>query len=194
VDGQALAAAALFAAHVTPVATVHINFGGDNHTDADFAAEANQLASAGQNGQTAPTSGVKGIQAVLNAMASLGLSDKVTFATFNVFGRNLAGISKVTSRAGRDHYGNHAVMVMVGKNVAPGVIGGPAASTGGAYVASDIDSATGAAKTGGDIPAAQTHVAACRTLGVALGIPAELVDQDLVQSSGGKVVKAALAM
>ena len=52
----------------------------------------------------------------------MGLSDKVTFATFNVFGRNLNGISKTESRQGRDHYGNHSTCVMIGKNVAPGVL------------------------------------------------------------------------
>ena len=138
-------------------------------------------------------SGVQGIQAVMDALASLALSDKVTFATLNVFGRNLNGIAKVTSRTGRDHYGNHAVTVMIGKNVAPGVVGGVTASSSGAYLASDIDSATGnSVASGGDIPAAQTHVAAARTLGVALGIPESQIASDFVGSAGGKVVKAAL--
>src|SRR3954469_16027735 len=161
VKGQALAAAALIAANVTPVVTMHIGFGGDNHSDQDLQAEADQH-----------VSGVQGIQAVMDALASLGLTDKVTFATLNVFGRNLNGIAKVQSRTGRDHYGNHAVTVMIGKNVAPSVICGATASGSGAYFASDIDSATGnSVASGGDIPAAQTHVAAARTLGVALGIP-----------------------
>jgi hypothetical protein len=179
--GQALAAAALIAANVTPVVTIHIGFGGDNHSDQDLQAEADQH-----------VSGIQGIQAVMDALASLQLTDKVTFATLNVFGRNLNGIAKVTSRTGRDHYGNHAVTVMIGKNVAPGVIGGVAAGTGGAYQASDIDSATGNAATGGDIPAAQTHVAAARTLGVALGIPEAQLSTDFVASAGGKVVRPAL--
>ena len=42
VKGQALAAAALIAANVTPVVTVHIAFGGDNHTDSNLQAEADQ--------------------------------------------------------------------------------------------------------------------------------------------------------
>ena len=54
----------------------------------------------------------------------VSLTERVTFATMNVFGRNLNGIQKVTDRTGRDHYGNHSVMVMIGKNVKPGVIGG----------------------------------------------------------------------
>jgi len=35
----------------------------------------------------------------------------------NVFGRDLSGTAKVTGRGGRDHFGNHGVMVMIGKNV-----------------------------------------------------------------------------
>jgi hypothetical protein len=183
VKGQALAAAALIAAKVTPVVTMHIPFGGDNHSDQNLQAEADQH-----------VTGAQGIQAVQDALATLSLTDKVTFATLNVFGRNLNGVAKVTSRTGRDHYGNHSVMVMIGKNVAPGVIGGVAATgSAGAYAASDIDSATGKAVTGGDIPAAQTHVAAARTLGVALGIPSSQLGADFVAGAGGKVVNAALS-
>jgi hypothetical protein len=182
VKGQALAAAALIAANVTPVVTMHIGFGGDNHTDQDLQAEADQH-----------VTGVQGIQAVQDALAMLSLTDKVTFATLNVFGRNLNGIAKVTSRTGRDHYGNHSVTVMIGKNVASSVIGGVTpGGMSGAYVASDIDSASGAAMAGGDIPVAQTHVAAARTLGVALGIPETALGDDFVASAGGKVVHAAL--
>jgi hypothetical protein len=73
------------------------------------------------------------------------------------------------------------------------VVGGVTTSSSGAYQASDIDSATGnSVASGGDIPAAQTHVAAARTLGVALGIPESQVASDFVSSAGGKVVKAAL--
>jgi uncharacterized protein DUF1501 len=187
VQGQALAAAALFAANVTPVVTMRIAFGGDNHTDSSLQAEADQH-----------VSGVAGIQQVMDALAGLSvngspLSDKVTFATMNVFGRNLNSIAKAEARAGRDHYGNHAVMVMIGKNIKPGVIGGlTTPASGNALQASDIDSATGTAKAGGDIPAAQTHVAAARTLGVALGIPSAQLNTDFISSAGGKVVNAAL--
>ena len=58
-----------------------------------------------------------------------------------------------------------SVTVMIGKNVAPGVIGGVTPGPSGAYVASDLDSKTGAAVAGGDIPVAESHVAAARTLG-----------------------------
>ena len=182
VQGQALAAAALFAANVTPVVTMHIAFGGDNHTDTNLQAEADQH-----------VSGIAGIQQVMDALANLSLSDKVTFATLNVFGRNLNSIAKAEARAGRDHYGNHAVMVMIGKNVKPSVIGGlTTPASGNALQASAIDSATGAASASGDIPANQTHVAAARTLGIALGIPSSQLAGDFISSAGGKVVNAAL--
>jgi len=179
--GQALAAASLISANVTPVVTMHIAFGGDNHTDQDLLTEANQH-----------VTGVQGIQAVMDALAALGLSDKVTFATLNVFGRNLNGIAKTDGRTGRDHYGNHAVTVMIGKYIAPSVIGGVTPAASGAYLASSIDSATGAAVPTGDIPAAQTHVAAARTLGVALGIPEDKLAPDFIATAGGKVIRAAL--
>jgi Protein of unknown function (DUF1501) len=181
VKGQSLAAAALIAANVTPVVSMHIPFGGDNHSDQNLQQEADQT-----------VSGVTGIQTLMTSLAGLNLTDKVTFATMNVFGRNLNGIAKVTSRAGRDHYGNHCVTVMIGKNVAPGVIGGITAASSGAYVASGISSASGAASTSGDISADDTHVAAARTLGAALGIPASVMNGDFIQSAGGAVVPAAL--
>jgi hypothetical protein len=179
--GQGLAAAALISANVTPVVTMHIGFGGDNHTDTDLAGEAAQH-----------VTGVAAIQAVQDALAGLGLIDKVTFATLNVFGRNLNGIAKTDGRTGRDHYGNHAVTVMIGKNVKAGVYGGVAQGSSAAYLASAMDSATGAPNPAGDIPVAQTHVSAIRTLGVALGIPEDQLNTDFTAMAGGKVVKAAV--
>ena len=187
VNGQALAAAALISANVTPVVTVHLSFGGDNHTDANLQAEADQH-----------VSGIRGIQTIMNALGTLtdsagvSLTERVTFATLNVFGRNLNGIQKVTDRTGRDHYGNHAVMVMIGKNVKAGVYGGVVAATNGTYSAGDIDSATGAQVTGGDITAAKSQAAAVRTLGAALGIPDSVAAGDYTAGAGGKVVTAAL--
>jgi hypothetical protein len=184
-SGQALAAAALISANVTPVVTVHIPFGGDNHSDADLAKETSDH-----------TTGVQGIQAVMDALAGMNLQDKVTFATLNVFGRNLNGIDKTEMKQGRDHYGNHSVAVLIGKNIAPGTTGGVGAvsdrASNGALGAIDIDSSSGAGMMGGDIPRAETHVAVARTLGVALGIPAEAMDKDFVAGAGGKVVGTTL--
>ncbi|MBV9945579.1 MAG: DUF1501 domain-containing protein, partial [Myxococcales bacterium] len=181
VKGQSLAAAALIAANVTPVVTVHIPFGGDNHSDQNLQAEADQH-----------VSGVQAIATLMSNLKSLSLQDKVTFATWNVFGRNLNGIAKVTNRAGRDHYGAHAVTVMIGKNVAPGVTGGPVANSSGAYAASAINSTTGLASASGDIGADATHDAAARTLVAALGIPSSVAGGDFIASAGGKVVPSAL--
>lgn len=82
-------------------------------------------------------------------------------------------------------------MMMIGKNVKPGVIGGVVKNSSGAYVAADIDSASGGV-AGADIPAAETHVAAARTLGAVLGIPAEVLADDFVASAGGKIINQAL--
>jgi hypothetical protein len=180
VAGQALAAAALISAKVTPVVTMHIPFGGDNHDDSNLAAEVAQT-----------VSGVAGITTLMQSLSSLNLTDQVTFATMNVFGRNLDGIAKVTSRAGRDHYGSHNVAVLIGKNIAQGVVGGVTLLN-GALVASDIDSATGTAVATGDIPKDQTHAAMARTLGVALGIPSSALDADFAPSAGGKLVPSAV--
>jgi len=185
--GQARAAGALFLAKVTPAVTIRLAFGGDNHSDADLQNEADQH-----------DTGIESIQTVLDVLAELGLSDQVTFATLNVFGRNLNG-SKVEGRAGRDHYANHAVSVLIGKNVAPGVTGGIAMGTGGGFgggasqlAAAHIDSSTGLPSPDGDIPSSQTYGALARTLGVALGIPAPLLEPDFNANAGGKVVNAAL--
>lgn len=187
VSGQALAAAALISANVTPVVTLHVPFGGDNHTD-------NNL----QNEIDEHVTGVQGIQAVMDAVAAMGLRDRVTFSTLNVFGRNLNGIDKTEQRQGRDHYGNHSVAVMIGKNIAPGVIGGvlPIEDRGsnGALGAAGIDSATGAPSASGDVGREQTHVAMAKTLGVALGIPSAALDSAFVASANSKVIPAALTI
>jgi hypothetical protein len=192
VQGQAQAAAALIAANVTPVVTVHIGFGGDNHTDGNLQAEADQH-----------VSGIQGIQQIMTALANTKdasgnpLTDLVTFATMNVFGRNLNNISKLsstTSPGGRDHFGNHNVMVIIGKNVKSSVIGGVTADSKGTLVASGIDSATGASvASGGDIDTTKTQTSAARTLGAALGIPDAVAANDYIAAAGGKVVTAALA-
>ena len=187
VQGQALAAAALIAANVTPVVTVKIDFGGDNHSDANLAGEV--------AAHTDSKRGVAGINMILQALSDNGLQDKATFSTLNVFGRNLNGIAKTESKAGRDHYGSHSVAVMIGKNVAPGVTGGVTNVTGGfgssgtALGAGDIDSASGAVvASGGDVARTDTHVAMARTLGAALGIPQSQMDTALVQGGTGKVI------
>jgi hypothetical protein len=189
VHGQALAAAALIAAKVTPVVTLHIPFGGDNHTDANLDDETFDHTDHDNTGR-----GVPGIQAVMDALSSLSLADTASFATMNVFGRDLSGTSKVTSLGGRDHFGNHAVMVMIGKNVAPGVTGGTGIITGSVYGATGINSTTGASMTtGGDIAMTDTGVSAAKTLGLALGIDKALLTPDFIDNGTIKPVSATLS-
>ena len=188
VAGQALAAAALIAAKVTPVVTLHVPFGADNHEDPGLADEVFAHRDGGGD-----KSGVPGIQAVQDALASLNLSDAATFATMNVFGRDLSGTNKVTSRGGRDHFGNHSVMIMIGKNVNPGVTGGCALINEDVYGASDIDSETGRSLgSGGDIPRGDTNVAAAKTLGLALGIDSASLEPNFTDGGSIKHVRSAL--
>ncbi|HEX2733591.1 MAG TPA: DUF1501 domain-containing protein [Polyangiaceae bacterium] len=186
VASQGKAAAALIQANVSPVLTVRISFGGDNHSDNSLANEVSQ--------HTATDNGCAGIQAIMDELTSASLQDKVTFMTFNVFGRNLND-SKASARSGRDHYGNHSVAVVIGKNVNPGVYGGVRAVNGGQLGASGIDSATGdsvASDSDADIPRLQTHVAMARTVGAALGLTPEIVDNMFNTDAGGKLITAAI--
>lgn len=185
VPDQARAAAALIAANVSPVISVRLAFGGDNHSDNNLANEVAQ--------HTADDNGCAGIQAIQDELATAGLSDKVTFMTLNVFGRNLND-SKASARSGRDHYGNHSVAVLIGKNVNAGVYGG-VRPVGSQLGASAIVSSTGESALSdseGDIPRLETHVAMGRTCGLALGIPAENVDSMFNVGVGGKAITAAL--
>ncbi len=186
VASQGKAAAALIQANVSPVITVRIGFGGDNHSDSNLANEVAQ--------HTDTDNGCAGIQLILDELVAAGIEDRATFMTLNVFGRNLND-SKASARSGRDHYGNHSVAVVIGKNVKPGVYGGVRPVKGGQLGASGIDSATGDSvpDDGGDIPRLETHVAMARTVGVALGIPEESVDGMFNTGAGGKVISAAIA-
>jgi hypothetical protein len=188
VHGQALAAAALIAAKVAPVITLHIPFGGDNHTDPGLGDETFDHTDHDGSGR-----GVPGIQAVMDAVASLGLTDNVTFATMNVFGRDLSGTSKVTALGGRDHFGNHGVMVLIGKNVNPGVTGGTGVLTGSVYAATGINATTGASMlTGGDVALADTKVSAAKTLGAALGIDQALLKSDFIDNGTIKPIASTI--
>ncbi len=173
--GQATAAAVLIKMNVSPVVSIHIPFGGDNHTDADLARE------------TAETvSGVAAIGLLMQKLAEYGLSDRVTFAAMNVFGRTLG----TKGTRGRDHLANHHVTLMIGKRIRSSVIGGlePKAGDFGAR-AIDSRAGAGAAAGAGDIPFEETLGAMGKTLGAALGVPANVLDDNI---SVGKPVTAAL--
>jgi len=175
-DGQVIAAVALIKMNVSPVVTIRINFGGDNHTDLDLAKfEAPQH-----------EAGVNTIGQLMEALRVAGLQDRVMFAMYNVFGRTL----KKNGLVGRDHWASHHTAVMIGKPIRAGVIGGLEPKAGD-YYATPIDSRTGAGVIGGgDIPFAETLSALGKTLGVAAGVAPAVMDRHVL---GGKVVGAALA-
>lgn len=177
-DGQIVAAVSLIRMNVTPVAVISLRFGGDNHADAGLmASEVPQHAA--------------GVATIARLMAELdrhGLSDRVTFAMLNVFGRTLAR----KGTAGRDHWANHHVTPIIGKHVRAGVVGGLEPAARGEFAAASIDAATGRAVPGGggDIQLADSLGALGKTLGAALGIDAGYLDQHITT---GKIVRGALA-
>lgn len=179
-QAQIRTAAVLAAMKISPVVTVHLDFGGDTHTDAGLATETARY----------PTA-VASIGLLMSELAGLksegSLPHDVVFATLNVFGRTL----KKQGYGGRDHHDGHHTMVISGPGVAPGVIGGLAANPDGdEYIAQPIDSVTGAAASDADIPFEQTLGAAGKTLGRILGIDETRV-HEMVEP--GKIIEAAIA-
>jgi hypothetical protein len=173
-DSQVLAAITLIQMNVSPVVSIHIPFGGDNHRDIALAAETTQT-----------VSGVATIASLMKQLATAGLQDKVTFMSLNVFGRTLGH----GNADGRQHNGNHQVSITIGKPFRGGVVGGvgPVASDYGALA---IDSKSGAGSAGGDIRAFDTLAAFGQTMLASVGS-----DSSSITSPGGtgKVVTAALA-
>ena len=171
---QVLAAVTLIKMNVSPVVSMHVPFGGDNHTDTDLA------------GETKQTVAATGTLALLfQKLTELGLQDRVTFAAMNVFGRTLA--KKGTT--GRDHLANHHTTVMFGKGIKPGVVGGLVPQAGD-FAALPIVSATGVGDPSGDIAFNDTLGAMGKTLGMALGVSPPALDQNIMT---GKPVLSALA-
>ena len=172
-DSQMLAAVTLIQMKVTPVISVHIPFGGDNHRDIGLAAETAQT-----------VSGVATIASLMAQLTKAGLADQVTFATLNVFGRTLGP----SNTDGRQHNENHQVSIAIGKPFAGGVIGavGPVAKD---YGALPLDSQTGKGTAGGDVSALETLPSFGRTLLSAVGVDKTTLDAEII---GGKVIGAAL--
>jgi Protein of unknown function (DUF1501) len=174
-DGQITAAVTLIRMNVSPVVAIHIEFGGDNHSDVGLLQfEVPQTAI-----------GIQRIGQLMAQLAQYNLQDQVTFAMYNVFGRTL----KKNGTAGRDHWASHHTTVMIGKSISPGVIGGlePMA---GDYYALPIDSVSGkGVPGGGDIAFADTLGAMGKTLGAAVGLDQAVLDQNITR---GKIVRAAL--
>ena len=175
-DSQVAAAVVLFRMNVAPVVSIHIPFGGDNHTDSSLATETRET-----------VAGVAAIGNLWTQLNAAGLQDRVTFAMMNVFGRTL---SAARNTNGRDHQSDHHVTVLIGKPFKGSVVGGlePTSSD---YRALSIDSASGAGIAGGtgDILFSDTLASAGKTLAAGSGVDRGFVDQDIRR---GKVVAGAL--
>jgi hypothetical protein len=171
---QVKAAITLVQMKVSPVVTIHIPFGGDNHRDLHLATETAQT-----------LSGVATIASLTEQLAAAGLSDQVTFATLNVFGRTLGP----GNENGRAHNGNHQVSLTIGKPFRGGVVGavGPVDTDYGALA---VDAKTGAGRAGAEILPVDTLAAFARTLLAAVG-----ADDSVITPPRGtaKVVSGALA-
>ena len=173
---QVKTAAVLAAMNITPVITIRLRFGGDNHADAGLARETKEHISALQQ--------IKTLMQELDQLKTV-LKHDVIFGSLNVFGRTL----KKKGTAGRDHNSNHHVTVLMGKGIKPGVVGGIQLDKAKKdYQATTINSNTG--KPGGDIAFEDTLNSMGKTLGVALGVSESRMDEIL---PSGKVVKSAIA-
>jgi hypothetical protein len=173
-DSQVLAAITLIQMNVSPVVSIHIPFGGDNHRDVALATETAQT-----------VSGVATIVSLMQQLATAGLQDKVTLMTLNVFGRTIGP----GNTDGRQHNGNHQVSITIGKPFRGGVMGA-VAPVAPDYGATAMSSTTGAGGSGGDIHPVDTLAAFGQTMLAAVG-----ADPSVITSPGGssKVVAAALA-
>jgi hypothetical protein len=171
---QITAAVGLIRLKVAPVLSITLPFGGDNHADDGL-----------QNEATQHVDSVAAIGQLMTLLDQNGLSDSVTFASLNVFGRTLLRKGTV----GRDHWPRHAVSLLIGKRIRAGVVGGLVPYQDD-FTSVGIDSATGRpVDGGGDIPYEDTLGAVGKTIGTAVGIAASTLDAAI---TAGKPIAAAL--
>ncbi len=174
---QMHAAVTLIQMKLAPVISVHIPFGGDNHSDPGLATE-----------QAQTKSGVAAIATLMGLLRAAGLWDDVCFMSLNVFGRTLASAS---SADGRQHNGNHQVSIAIGRPFASKVIGG-IAPVAGDFGCMGVDPATGAGMLDmarPPIAPVDTLTSFGKTMLAAVGASPGYIGQ---QIKGGQVVRAAL--
>jgi uncharacterized protein (DUF1501 family) len=175
---QVRCAAILAAMNISPVISIHLDFGRDNHTDAAL-----------QNEATKHLSAIPALQLLMEELDLLkqqgNLPHDVLVGSLNVFGRTL----KKKGTTGRDHNSGHHCMVLMGTGINPGIVGGVELNaSGNEYIAQPIDSTTGAG--GGDIPYEETLGAMGKTLGCAMGVSEERMNEILPP---GKTVQSVIA-
>jgi hypothetical protein len=192
VASQITAALALIQMKVTPVLTIHVPFGGDNHSDPSLAGEAQQTASLTANGAAnTQLNGVPGIAALMAAVYAADLQDQVTFMSLNVFGRTLA--TSTGASTGRQHNPNHHVAITIGHAFKGGVVGGvaPFSGSGGDYGAVAIDSKSGVGSQSGDVSPSASLASWGKTMLAAVGIDSGTIAEEV---PSGTVISGALAV
>jgi hypothetical protein len=152
-DSQILAAITLIQMNVSPVVSIHIDFGGDNHRDIGLADEISQT-----------VAGVASIASLMSQLQSAGLQDKVSFMSLNVFGRTIGA----GNTDGRQHNPNHHVALSIGSNFKGGVFGA-VAPLGSDYGATAMSSQSGAGGASGDIQPIDTLAAWAQTMLASVG-------------------------
>ncbi len=176
---QLRAAPVLMAMNISPVLTLHLDFGRDNHADNNFVVETNQ--------HLISIPALQSLMDELDQMKVDGhLNRDVIVGCLNVFGRTL----KKKGMGGRDHNAGHHCMVLMGDGVNGGIVGGIELNGAGSeYIAKPINSTTG--KTANfDVPYEETLGAAGKTLGYVMGVPSERMDELLPP---GKAVESVCA-
>ncbi len=176
-DSQIEAALILFQMKVTPAVVVHIDFGGDNHSDSNLSGEV-----------LGHQSGVATLTKMMSAITAANLQDQVTFAMMNVFGRTMQAKDVAN---GRQHNDAHHVSLLIGPGIKSSVVGGVTQlGAGQEFRANAIDSTTGKGVATGDISFPATFGAMGKTLAAAVGLPDATIDTNIIN---GKVIRAALA-
>lgn len=191
-DSQALAAVILIRMNVAPVMTLHLNFGGDNHTDNGLANETTQTLA----GIASINKLMSNLQAVTLPDGVTSLADKVTFVSLNVFGRTLVVNNNGSTANGRTHQGNHHCAVIIGKAFQAGVVGGIEPDTRTKdYRAMGIDPVSGDGVPGSDagskIGFSDTLNSMAKTVCAGVGVSSTFYD-DANNILTGQVVKSAL--
>jgi hypothetical protein len=206
-NSQLQAAIILFQLNITPVVSVHLDFGNDNHFDTDLVTEATatmgmlQVPSAKGSG-FAGTGGALGnfvdyLDSTSDTINGTAMKDMVTLMTLNVFGRTFV-VNSPTSLAtsGRNHNFQYQGSLVIGKGFKGGVVGGLAAAPYFGqfdYGAANIDPNLGT--PGGSIQAVDTACAFAQTMIQGVGGDPSVVLQGGASGPNktGQVVTGALA-
>ncbi|BCE01094.1 DUF1501 domain-containing protein [Marinicellulosiphila megalodicopiae] len=175
-NDQARAAVALVESNLSPVIVIRYEYGGDNHGDETSSIETSQTIEQ-----------INNLESMWSLIQTMGLEDKVNYATYDIFGRTLGK----NSRGGRDHHNQACVNMMFGSNIQPGVMGAVETwvNSGARLLrASSINSTTGQS-VDTDIDANDTLTAYARTLMASVGVSEERID---LRFSSAKTVYGAL--